>query len=164
MKVTEAVAAAVLCLYLVPLGCTQAVAWKEEKDLKNWQEYSARYSLFESPRRDTSSCQILVTRDGTTMYVTATDVHYKFTKEHDPKQSEWEMVQTLKFIKKPDGTVDYKVGWSASRAGGLMDRPSGPSLKTARHPCSSTSGRQAPRAFQRAARLTVRHSGEPRTL
>jgi hypothetical protein len=121
MKVTEAVAAAVLCLYLVPLGCTQAVAWKEEKDLKNWPEYSARYSLFESPRRDTSSCQILVTRDGTTMYVTATDVHYKFTKEHDPKQSEWEMVQTLKFIKKPDGTVDYKVGWSASRAGGLMD-------------------------------------------
>jgi hypothetical protein len=115
MNVTRAVITAVLWAHLAPFASAQAVAWKEEKDLKYWPEYSLRYTLFESPRRDTSSCQILITRDGTTMYVTATDVHYKFTKEHDPNQFEWEMGQTITFTKKPDGTVDYEVRWGATR-------------------------------------------------
>jgi hypothetical protein len=121
MNVTRAVLATVLLAHLAPFALSQAVAWKEEKDPKGYTDYSARYSLFESPRRNTSSCQILITRDGTTMYVTATDVHYKFTEAHDPDQFEWEMGQTLEFTKKPDGTVDYKVGWGASRMGGLVD-------------------------------------------
>jgi hypothetical protein len=119
MIVNRAVFAAVLSIHLTPLALSEAVAWKEEKDPS--PDYSARYSLFESPKRNTSSCQILITRDGATMYVTATDVHYKFTEAHDPNQFEWEMGQTLEFTKKPDGTVDYKARWGASRMGGLVD-------------------------------------------
>jgi hypothetical protein len=105
--------AAILLAHFVPFALSQAVAWKEELNPKGYPDYSARYSLFESPRRDTLSCSILITRDGNTMYVIAEDPTYVFP--NDPDKLVWNMGQTISFTKKPDGTVNYTVGWGATR-------------------------------------------------